>query len=195
MTPLAKIAALGLLLPLFCTAGRTRAAELTEEESKKAEAAIQQFESADANTRAAAETELRGMGPKVLPLLSKAKIGQEEGHLRLRAILVDMSVDTARVTDTDANALMQIGKEEASAKRYNPAYRCYRRANKIYEKLKDDAGDRKDQAKKEEYRDLEQKADRRADRAENLAKGRTHTGLNLGFVKVGVEKDLRDDDW
>ena len=180
---------------LACACAGLRAADLSEEETKKAEAALKQLDDADAATRAAGETVLRALGVKVTPLLSKAKVENSEGHVRLRTILVDLTVSAARIDATDANTLGQLGREEALAKRWTNAGRSYRRAEQIYEKLKDDADDRKQKDKEKEYDDLAEKMDKRADKAEHLAKGETGKGVNLGFIKIGVDHDLKDEDW
>jgi hypothetical protein len=191
---LAKWSVLFLTLCLFLGTG-VRAAELTDADRQHAEQLVQALGDADAGKRAAAETELRAMGPKVAPVLAKSTVANEAGQIRLRAILVDMSIDSSRIDPTDAGNLMQIGREEALAKRYDTASRCYRRSEKIYDKLKDDAGDMKDKVKQAEYRDQESKAKKRADKAERLAKGQGFSGLNLGVVKIGVEHDNSDQDW
>lgn len=185
-----------LLLALCCFLGTgVRAAELTDADRQRAEQLVQTLGDTDPGRRAAAETELRAMGPKVTPVLAKSTVANAEGQIRLRAILVDMSVDSSRIDPTDAATLMQIGREEALAKRYDTAHRCYRRAEKIYDKLKDDADDMKDKIKETEYADQENKAKKRADKAERLAKGHGFSGLNLGVVKIGVEHDNTDQDW
>lgn len=183
------------LAALVCLGWSLRAAELTDVERQQAEQLVQMLGDTDPAKRAAAETELRQMGPKVLPVLSQATVPNETGQIRLRAIVVDMAVDHSRIDPGDAANLMQIGREEALAKRYDTAHRCYRRAEKIYDKLKDDADDMKDKVKETEYRDLQDKAEKRADKAERLAKGRSFSGLNLGVVKIGVEHDNNDQDW
>jgi hypothetical protein len=191
---MAKWSAFLLTLCLFLGSG-VRAAELTDAERQRAEQLVQALGDTDPGKRAAAETELRTMGPKVTPVLAKSTVANEAGQIRLRAILVDMSVDSSRIDPADAATLMQIGREEALAKRFDTAHRCYRRAEKIYDKLKDDAGDMKDKVKQAEYRDQEDKAKKRADKAERLAKGQGFSGLNLGVVRIGVEHDNSDQDW
>ena len=182
-------------LALLANAVPVLAEDLGAEETQKAEAAVKELGSAEEKNRAAAETELRGMGARVLPVLIRSKVEREDGNLRLRAIIVDLALDTSKVSEADARTLMEVARTEALAKRYSAAERCYRRAEKIYDRLKDDAGDRKDKVKKHEFDEQGKKADRRADRAGHLAQGDTHKGLNLGFVKIGKDLDLRDDDW
>jgi hypothetical protein len=188
--------ALAVLTCLTFAVGRRACAEaLTPEETKRVEDLVKQLGDPDAAQAAAAETELRRMGAKVTPVLSKATLPGEGATLRLRTILVDLTVDASRIDPTDANALMLLGRDEALGKRWVLAAKCYRRAEKVYERLKDDAGDRKDKAKKQEYDDLRDKAEKRADKAERLSKGEKFTGLNLGIVRVGVEHDNTDADW
>mgnify|MGYP000271246410 CR=1 FL=1 len=193
MTMAKRGALVTVLFLVFGTAAR--AAELSDADRQRAEQWVQDLGDADPAKRAAAETELRSMGPKVAPVLSKSTVPNEAGQVRLRAILVDLSVDSSRIDPTDAGTLMQLGREEALAKRYDNAHRCYRRAEKIYDRLKDDADDMKDKVKRTEYRDREQTAKKRADKAERLAKGHGFSGLNLGVVKIGVEHDNSDQDW
>lgn len=189
-----KRVAFTLVLCLFLGTG-ARAAELTDAERQRAEQMVQGLGDADPAKRAASETELRAMGPKVTPVLVKSTVPNEAGQIRLRAIVVDLSVDSSRIDPTDAGMLMQVGREEALAKRYDAAHRCYRRAEKIYDKLKDDADDMKDKLKEADYSDRERTAKKRADKAERLAKGHGFSGLNLGVVKIGVEHDNTDQDW
>ena len=184
-----------LLAALLCVGMGLRAAELNDVERQRAQQLVQMLGETDPAKRAAAETELRTMGPKVKPVLATAKVANEAGQTRLRAILVDLTVDSSGINPTDAAALMQLAREEALSKRYDTAHRCYRRAEKIYDKLKDDADDMKDKVKETEYRDLEDKAKRRAKKADRLAKGKSFSGLNLGVVKIGVEHDNSDQDW
>jgi hypothetical protein len=181
---------------LVFAAGKGAYAEaLTDAETKRIEELVKQLGDADAARAAAAETELRNLGAKALPALSKATVAGEGATTRLRTIVVDLTVDSARIDPTDANTLSLVGREEALAKRWPLAAKCYRRAEKLYDRLADDAGDRKEKAKKREYEDLRDKAEKRADKAERLAKGEKFTGLNLGIVRVGVEHDNTDADW
>jgi hypothetical protein len=180
---------------VFAGACRGWGAALNDEETKRAEQLVKQLDTADANQRAQAEADLRRLGEGVIPVLSRSQVANEEGHVRLRTTLVDLSVDSSRIDPADANKLMLLGREEALAKRFFLATRCYRRAEKIYDRLKDDADDRKDRAKEREYADLQDKAEKRADKADRLARGEKFTGLNLGIVRVGVEHDNSDQDW
>jgi len=183
-----------LLLAVLCFAPVLRAEDLKPEDAAKVEASLKALDSDDAAARAAAETDLRNVGFKALPALLKAKLNNAEATVRLRAIIVDLAVDGSGINPTDALMLAQIAREEAIAKRWSNAIKTYRRTEKVYEKLHDDAKDRKDKAKANEYEDLAQKADKRADRAEHIQKG-DKGGLNLGIVRVGPEHDLKDDDW
>ena len=188
---------LAALLLLAFAGISVQAADLTAEETAKAEDALKRMDTDDTAARSAAESDLRSMGGKVLPVLSKAKLSRDAAQVRVREILVDLTIETAPVTREGANTVMQTARDEALAKRYLNASKCYRRGEKMYQRLKDDAGDRKDKAAKKEYQELEQKADKRADKADTLAAGGTERkGLNLGFVHVGTEKNVNDDnDW
>lgn len=180
------------LCVLALVSNRTvRSEDLSAEDRAKVDAAVKEFDTDDAGKRAAAEEKLRGMGPKIVPALTGAKVANEEGQARLRTVLADFVVEKARIDPVDANLVMQIAKEEAVAKRYGNAAKCYRRAEKLYEKLKDDAGDRKDKAKKEEYSELEGKADRLKDKADALAKGDGHKVGHWG--PLPTIKEVKDD--
>jgi hypothetical protein len=186
----------GLLVVLAAAGwGRAWAAGLSDADTKRAQELIQQLGDSDSAKRAAAETELRRFGAAVLPALQSAKVDNEAGQLRLRTILVDLTVDGSRIDAADGNTLTLLGREEALAKRYWTAAKCYRRAEKIYDRLKDDADDRHDKIKEREYKDLRDRAENRANRAEHLAKGERFTGVNLGIVKIGVEHNAGDQDW
>lgn len=183
------------LAVVLLLAGAGRGWGLSDEETKRAETLTKQMDDSDPTRRAAAETELRRMGPEVISVLARAQVVNPEGLLRLRTILTDMSVDASRFDPTDADNLMVLAREEALSKRYLLAAKCYRRAEQIYDRLKDDADDRRDRPKEREYADLQAKAGERAKRAERIAKGEKFTGLNLGVVRVGVEHDTSDQDW
>jgi hypothetical protein len=194
MKSLIWLLALGLLTLAGVSA---RAAELTAEETAKAEDALKRMDTDDTAQRSAAESDLRNMGGKVTPVLSKAKLSRDAAQVRVREILVDLTIEHAPVTREGANTVGQVAREEALAKRYLNASKCYRRAEKMYQRLKDDAGDRKDKASKKEFEEMEKKSDKRADKADVLAAGGTERkGLNLGFVHIGTEKNREDDnDW
>lgn len=183
------------LAVVLLLAGAGRGWGLSDAETKRAEALVKQMDDNDPTQRAAAETELRRMGPEVIPVLARAQAANPEGLLRLRTILTDVSVDASRIDPTDANNLMVLAREEALSKRYLLAAKCYGRAERIYGRLKDDADDRRDRPKEREYAELQAKAGERARRAERIAKGEKFTGLNLGIVRVGVEHDTSDQDW
>lgn len=183
-----------LALALLVFAVPARAEDLSAEDRAKVDAAVKKLDTTDAGQRAAAEAELRAVGPKSVPALTGAKVANEEGHARLRTVLTDFAVEKAKIDPTDANLLMQIAKEEALAKRYGNAAKCYTRAEKLYEKLKDDADDKKDKAKEDEYAALESKADRLKDKANDLAKGREHKPGMWG--PLPTIKEVKDDgDW
>jgi hypothetical protein len=184
-----------LLAALLCVGISLQSAELTDAERQRATQLVQNLGDADPAKRAAAETELRGMGAKVLPVLRQSTVPLEIGQERLRAIVVDMTVSNAGINPTDAANLSSLGREEALSKRYENAYRCYHRAEKIYDKLKDDADDMDDDVKEQQYKVLENQAEKRADRAKRLSKGKNFSGLNLGIVRIGVDHDNREDDW
>jgi hypothetical protein len=117
-----------------------------------------------------AEKKLRDLGAAAIPALRAAK------------------VDPA-----DAAMLHEIARDEGKGKRYSNAERLYRRAQKLFERLKDDAGDRGDRAKKREFDEKAELCDRMKDKAGRKLKGESHTGVNLGFVRLGVEHDMSDD--
>ena len=193
-----KIWMMGMMLALLAlVSGPARAAELTAEETQKIEDAVKRLDTDDAAQRSAAESDLRGMGAKILPVLSKAKPSRDAAHVRIREIVVDLTLESSPVTREGATTVMSVARDEALAKRYMNASKCYRRGEKMYQRLKDDAGDRKDKASKKEYEELEKKADKRADKADVLAAGGTERkGLHVGFVHIGSEKNVEDDnDW
>ena len=184
------------LLALGLTS-RLSAADLSDEDTKKAEDALKRLDTDDVGQRTAAESDLRGMGAKILPVLSKSKLNNDAARVRVREMVVDMTIESSKITKEDGNMVAQVAREEALSKRYASAGKCYRRAQQIYQGLKDDARSRKDKVSKQEFEDLEKRNDKRADKAELLAKGGTErTGLNLGIVHIGSEKNASDDqDW
>jgi len=188
-----KAAACLAVLALAAT-GLGAGAEAGAELQAKVDAAVQGLDTDDAAARAAAETELRRLGPASVPALTKATLKNAEGQARLRTVLADFVVDSAKIDATDANLLMQIAREEALAKRYGNAGKCYRRAEKLYEKLKDDADDKKDKVKEHEYSALEEKADRCKDKADALAKGDGHKVGHWGPLPT-LKKVEDDGDW
>jgi len=147
----------------------------------------------EAAEQAAAEKKLRELGAAAIPALRGAKPEKDEALSRVRNVLADMVLEAAKVDPADAVMVHEIAREEGKGKRYTNAERLYRRAQKLYEKLKDDAGDRKDRVKEREYKEKEQLCERMKDKAGRKLKGETHTGLNLGFVRIGVEHDMSDE--
>lgn len=141
-----------------------------------------------------AEKKLRNLGAAAIPALRAAKAEKDEAAARVRNVLTDIALDVAKVDPADATMLHEIAREEGKGKRYSNAERLYRRAQKLFERLKDDAGDRGDRAKKREFDDMANICDRMKDKAGRKLKGETHTGVNLGFVRLGVEHD-NSDDW
>jgi hypothetical protein len=162
-------------------------------ESKDAAALVTALASGESADRDKAESALRDMGAPALQALRDVKPEKEEAVTRVRGVLTDIALDAAKVTPTDAGMLHEIAREEGKGKRYGNAERLYRRAEQLYEKLKSDADDRKDGVKSREYKDKRDVCDRMKDKAGNKLKGRKHTGLNLGFVRVGAEHDLSDE--
>jgi hypothetical protein len=162
-------------------------------DSKEAADLVAQLATGDAAGRDAAEKKLREIGAAAIPALRDAKPDKEDAATRVRGVLTDIALDTAKVDPADAAMVHEIAREEGKGKRYANAERLYRRAEQLYEKLKDDAGDRKDRVKQAEYKEKSKVCDRMKDKAERKVKGSTHTGLNLGFVRVGVEHDMSDE--
>lgn len=159
-------------------------------------ALVEQLSDDDMTKRDAAERELRLAGKEAVPLLKVAHPEKADALRRVRSLLVQLTVAGSGIDEKSANELMVLGRDEALAKRWGNAKRCYRRAEKIYDKLKDDADDRKDRAAEQRFKGLQKTADRRADRAGHLEKGRGFSGLNLGIVKIGVKHDIENqDDW
>ena len=153
------------------------------------EALVKKFAEGDEE----AEKKLRDLGREAIPALRETKIEKEAHERRVRNLLTDLAVDTSKIDLADATMVHEVAKHEGKAKRYENAERLYRRAYQIYDKLKDDADDRKDKAKAREMKEEREICDKMKDKAGHLAKGETHVGVNLGFVKVGKERDLSDE--
>jgi hypothetical protein len=141
-----------------------------------------------------AEKKLRDLGAAAIPALRAAKPEKDEAVTRVRNVLTDIALDVAKVDPADAAMLHEIARDEGKGKRYSNAERLYRRAQKLFERLKDDAGDRGDRAKKRDFDEKAELCDRMKDKAGRKLKGETHTGVNLGFVRLGVEHD-NSDEW
>ncbi len=165
-----------------------------EDKAGPAKALIEKLNTDDAAKRAAAETEIRDLGEKALPDLRVGKVENKEGMVRLRTILMDLSVKHAKVNEEDANMLAQLSREEAQAKRYANAAKGYKRAEKLYDRLEDDAGDRKDKEKQKEFDKKKDKASEREKKAERLSKGQDHKVGRWGPLPT-IEKVTDDGDW
>jgi hypothetical protein len=173
-------------------------AELKKNKARGEEIAafLAQLSDDNMEKRMEAERALRKVGKDAIPALKAAKPEKEDALMRVRALLSDLSVEHSGVNEESAGVLMALGREEALAKRWGNAKQCYRRAEKIYDRLKEDADDKKNREEKKRFSDLQTTADRRADRAGHLEKGRGFSGLNLGFVRVGVQHDVdNQEDW
>ncbi|MCY3021805.1 MAG: hypothetical protein NTW87_22570 [Planctomycetota bacterium] len=147
----------------------------------------------DAAERDIAERKLRDMGAVAIPALREAKPEKDEATTRVRGVLTDIALEVAKIDPADAAMLHEIAREEGKGKRHANAERLYKRAQKLYEKLKDDAGDRKDRVKEQEYKEKEKVCERMKDKAERKVKGESHTGLNLGIVRIGVQHDMSEE--
>ena len=169
------------LLMAFCSAQSLFAHEH--------EALVKKLEEGDEG----AEKKLREIGREAIPALREAKPEREAAERRVRNLLTDIAVETSKIDLADATMVHEIARNEGKAKRYVNAERLYKRAYQIYDKLKDDADDRKDKSKSREMKDKREICDRMKDKAGHLVKGETHVGVNLGFVKVGKEHDLSDE--
>ncbi|HYG76934.1 MAG TPA: hypothetical protein VEK08_18155 [Planctomycetota bacterium] len=175
------VAALSLVAP--------RAAQCADD----AAALVKSMVEGDAGERDKAEKKLRDLGAAAVPALKEAKAEKEEVATRVRNLLTDILLDTAKIDPADAATLHEVARQEGKAKRYSNAERLYRRAAQLYDKLKDDADTRKDRAKEQQYGDKRRVCDRMKDKAGHKLKGSTHTGVNLGFVRVGKDHDMSDD--
>lgn len=142
---------------------------------------------------AGAEKALRDLGAKAIPALRDVKPEKDEALSRVRNTLTDIALDTAKIDPADAGLLHELGREEGKGKRYANAERLYRRAGQLYDKLKDDADTRRDRAKEQQYEEKRRICDRMKDKAGHKLKGQSHTGVNLGFVRIGKDHDLSDD--
>lgn len=178
-------------LAAFCLGAGGWAAE---DVSAKVTELVKQLDDDDAAKRAAAETKIRDLGVAALPALRKAEVANKEGLVRLKTIIMDLSVKSAKIDKTDANMLMQLAKEEALAKRYSNAAKGYERAEKLYDKLEDDADDRKDKAAEKEFDRLKDRAKKLKKKAERLAKGQGHKVSHWGPLPT-IKKVEDDGDW
>lgn len=140
-----------------------------------------------------AASELRSAGAAAIQPLRDVKAEKEEGTTRVRNLLTDIVLETTKIDPDSARTLHEIAREEGKGKRYTNAERLYKRGEEIYDALKDDSDKRKDKAKSKEYADKQKICDRMKDKAGHKAKGDSHTGVNLGFVRVGKDHDMSDD--
>jgi len=148
----------------------------------------------DAGERDKAEKKLREIGASAITALRDAKSEKEEVFTRARNVLTDITLETAKIDPADASMTHEIAREEGKGKRYANAERLYRRAEQLFSKLKSDSNERKDRSKELTYEEKRKICDRMKDKAARKVKGQTHTGVNLGFVKVGKEHD-NSDEW
>lgn len=200
---LALLLALGLVLAsaapraFAADEGKTeepKAEEKVDDDTAKANEQLKLLDSDDAHQRAGAETKIRAMGAKALPALRAGKVENKEGNERLRVILMELSISESKINETDANAIMQLAKEEALAKRYSNAANGYKRAKELYNRLEDDADDKKDKTKKEEFDGKKDRAEKLRKKAERLAKGTEHKVSHWGPIPT-IEKVEDDGDW
>ena len=182
-----------VLFPFILLAVLAGARPVRCADNKEAADLVAKLSGGDTAEQAAAGKKLRELGAAAIPALREAKPEKEEALSRVRNVLADTALEAARIDPADAALVQQIAREEGKGKRYSNADRLYARAQKLYEKLKDDAGDRKDRAKEREYKEKEQVCERMKDKARRKLKGESHTGLNLGFVRIGVEHDMSDE--
>ena len=162
-------------------------------DNKEAAGLVATLVSGTAAERGEAEKKLRDLGSAAIPALRDAKPDKEDALTRVRGVLTDVVLETVKLDPADAALTHEIAREEGKGKRYANAERLYKRAQKLYEKLKDDASDRKDRAKEQQYKEKRDICDRMKDKAGRKAKGESHTGLNLGIVRIGVEHDMSDE--
>ena len=177
---------------LLCLGASAWSAE--EDVDKKVADLVKELDDGDAAKRAAAETKIRELGAEALPALRKAEVTNKEGLVRLRTIIMELSVKHAKIDATDANMLMQLAREEALAKRYGNAAKGYERAEKLYEKLEDDADDRKDEDAEKDFDKKKDRAKERKKKAERLAKGQEHKVSHWGPIPT-IKKVEDDGDW
>jgi len=147
----------------------------------------------DASDRDSADIKLRKMGKGAIPALREAKSEKEDAVSRVRNTLVDIAIDTSDVTEADADLLHELAREEGKGKRYGNCERLYRIAEEKFDILKDIADKKKDKEKKKELSEKQKICDRMKDKAGHKLKGDNHTGVNLGFVKIGKDHDMSDE--
>lgn len=142
---------------------------------------------------AGSATELRAGGAASIQPLREVKAEKDEGTARVRSLLTDIVLETTKIDPDSARTLHDIAREEGKGKRYTNAERLYKRGEELYDALKDDSDKRKDKAKSKEYAEKQKICDRMKDKAGHKAKGDSHTGVNLGFVRVGKDHDMSDE--
>ena len=182
-----------VLLAVFVWAILAGACTVRCADNREAADLVAKLSGGDTAEQAAAEKKLREAGAAAIPALRDAKPEKDEALARVRNVLTDIALEAARIDPADAVLVHELAREEGKGKRYTNAERLYRRGQKLYEKLKDDAGDRKDRAKEREYKEKEQICERMKDKARRKLKGESHTVLNLGFVRIGVDHDMSDE--
>jgi hypothetical protein len=183
------LALFGLAAAIALSPLQVRAAD-----AKEAAELAKKVAEGDAAERDSAERKLRDMGKDAVQPLRDIKTDKEEATTRVRTLLTDIAIDVAKIDAADAGTLHEIAREEGKGKRYSNAERAYRRAEQLFDKLKDDADTRRDKVKEQTYEDKRRICDRMKDKAARKLKGQTHTGVNLGFVRVGKDHD-NSDDW
>jgi len=147
----------------------------------------------DASDRDSADIKLHKLGKPAIPALRDAKPEKEDAVSRVRNTLVDIAIDTAEIVEADADLLHELAREEGKGKRYGNCERLYRVAEQKFEVLKEIAGKKKDKASEKELSEKRKICDRMKDKAGHKLKGDNHTGVNLGFVKIGKDHDMSDE--
>ena len=143
--------------------------------------------------REEAAAALRKLGAGAIPVLRETKPEDEDKLKRVRDLLTDIATEHAKIVPEDAAMLHELGRDEGRGKRYANAERLYKRAEDLYKQLEDDAGRRKDREKKSAFAEKRKLCDRMKDKAGHKVRGDTHTGINLGIVRVGKDHDMSDD--
>ncbi|HYF50305.1 MAG TPA: hypothetical protein VEJ63_12920 [Planctomycetota bacterium] len=176
------VVTLAAAISLRAAEGNTEAADL-----------VKKLIDGDATERDSADIKLRKLGKGAVPALRDAKTEKEDALNRVRNTLVDIAIDSSDVTEADANLLHELAREEGKGKRYGNCERLYRVAEQKFDMLKDIADKKKDKAKEKEFSDKQKICDRMKDKAGHKLKGDTHTGVNLGFMKIGKEHNMSDE--
>lgn len=140
-----------------------------------------------------AAKELRGAGTASIQALRDVKAEKDEGTTRVRNLLTEIILDNSKIEPDSARVLHEVAREEGKGKRYTNAEKLYRRGEQVFDALKEDADKRKDKARSREFAEKQKICDRMKDKAGHKAKGDGHTGVNLGFVRVGKDHDMSDD--